>query len=359
MAKMKKRLKKSSWHNWILVFISVSVVILFLVLVCIEMNNTRVKILQSYSQKNEEYLKLLIQNSEELAESSGENLDDVLKRQIRDNFLVSASSFMIASKNDEIFWVMDEEITNSYLGGSLLKFWEDSKREKDRTGNFFRVTLEEENYVVTQTEISDYDNNKITIAIIEKNEYLIKHIFFDTLQIHIVIYFVLLGISFLTIIIYLVYREIDNVKEIEQLKKDSTTDRLQIEQLEDRMFLDSQKERTGESIFFPLELVEEVIEKLSKEQRRNSIRIVIKAKDVDEKALMQLAVMIERMKVKKCLSCFLGEKTFLILLLNRNEHTAESFVQQLFAQYELNFGTDIFHVDYVIEPLEKEEHNAV
>lgn len=363
MLKIQKKLKKRKKQNWSLIFISVSVVLLFLFLILMEMNHTRMKVLQNSSQENETYLEILMNSSSEIAESKGENLSDVLMRQMHETFSVSASSYMVAAKNDEIFWLMDEEITNNYAGSSLERYLKSDKNQKQKleeAENSFQVTLEDkENYIVSLAEMTDRDDNKITIAIIENSDYLLKHIFFDTLQIHILFYFILLSISFLSVVVYLVYRERDKVQEIEQLKIDSSTDRLQIEELEDRMFSNSQERHMGDSIFFPVELVEEVVDKLTVEQRKNSVRLIIKAGDIGEKALMQLAVMIERMKLKKCLCCFLGNNTFLILLLNRNENTAESFVQQLFAQYELNFGTAIFHVEYFIEPLEKEKHHAI
>ncbi len=350
MAKMKKKKNNKS-----ITIMSIILSLICLVLSLIDVYSCIKSNLVSYSNSMESYLEVLITNgsyrADEMKSTVVEGIEDSVERE----FPTSASVYCVIAIDDEVVFLRDKSVTSGihdlvideYLNVGDSNISLETTRRKSVISEFSNGNR----YLISKETIST-GNEKITVAICTDLEYMIKSENFDILIQHLVLYLVLLSIAFVTSVIYLNFKDRENIRIEEELNKKLIENRILIERLGDK--IDSQNnsdvtERNGS--FYTEEVVEEVISALTEEQKEKSRKIVIRFSDNNMQLAVRYSVLLERMRVNNSIFCLKDDNEITVIMLNTDEEGVNNFARQFVVQYQNMFQSDIVDTKIVIDKL--------
>lgn len=260
---------------------------------------------------------------------------------IKETYMTSASDYCFVAVDGELVFVRDDNYTESLEETNLKKHFDISNRTQKIEGckKAYVVTSEGSvwNLICHDIKLAE---QTMTLGICVRNEFLVSTGDFDILLQHSVLYMVLFSIAFIVSIVFLSSREKENrlmeIKLTEQLQEN----RRLIERLGERLEAQSEMEYQKENGFCTREVVSQIMDKLTAEQKEKSRKLVIRMKETSSASIVKYSVLLERMKVNKCVCCLWEEDTFLVLLLNTDEHGANNFVKNFLLQYQKMFRQD-------------------
>ncbi len=175
---------------------------------------------------------------------------------------------------------------------------------------------------------------------------------FDILLQHLVLYLVLLSIAFITSVIYLNFRDKENIRIEAELNNKLIENRILIERLGDKIDNQNNSDITDRSGgFYTEEVIEQVISSLTEEQKEKSRKVTIKFSNNDLQLAVRYSVLLERMRVTKSIFCLREEDEILVVMLNTEEDGVNNFAKQFIMQYQNMFQSDVKDTKIIIDKL--------
>ncbi|MBE5882323.1 MAG: hypothetical protein E7289_08475 [Lachnospiraceae bacterium] len=325
----KKRKRPSKY----LVVMSVVLSVLCMGLLVFDVLQCREANLQEICLEKESYLEAMAY--------SGNFAPEALIDYIKETYPTSASDYGFVAVDDEILFMRDDNYTKSLKETDTRAYFGISEHSAKVEGsrNAYAVFLSGTPwYVIFHEEI--VQDKEITVGICISREYLISQSDFDILLQHSVLYLALFSVAFVVSVFFLAHREKENENMENELKEQLVENRRLIERLGERLEAQSGTDYQRENGFCRREIVEQIMQKLTPEQKEKSRKITVRMKENTPQAIVNYSVLLERMKVNKSVCCLWENEEFLILLLNTDEEGATNFVKQFLLQYQKMFRSD-------------------
>lgn len=311
--------------------------------------------LVSYSNTMESYLKMLITNGSYKANEVEGSIVDGIVVAIENEFPTSASFYCIVAVDDEIVFLRDKSVTSNthdVMFSEYLNLETDNSILVTDYGRSLISELDNGNKYLISKENIDTGNEVITIAICTDAEYMMKNGNFDILLQHLVLYLVLLSIAFITSVIYLNFRDKENIRIEAELNNKLIENRILIERLGDKIDNQNNSDITDRSGgFYTEEVIEQVISSLTEEQKEKSRKVTIKFSNNDLQLAVRYSVLLERMRVTKSIFCLREEDEILVVMLNTEEDGVNNFAKQFIMQYQNMFQSDVKDTKIIIDKL--------
>lgn len=312
--------------------------------------------LLNVATQNKNYLNLFVKNSITEEANNIREEEEIVIRQIEENFPTTSSTFMIVYRGEEPVFIRDSMLTKkiSLLDKKELnKFKVMSKKNLSKnTENLYDVVLNnKEEYIVSYTYL-ETNSESLLIGICNKKAYLVKRYFFNLLYTHFIFYLVVFAVITIAIITALIYKKNEITIEKEYWKDSFTSNRKIIDELEVRL-LEKPKYNTDSltSGYLPTIMVEDLIDNLTQTQRKKTIRIVLDISKATQETYINLVACLEKKKMDNCISCMHADSELQIVLLNCKKEVAENYLAQLFLFYKQYFGPLDEYVTYSIDYL--------
>lgn len=331
---MKKR--KKADKKWILFSIVLSMVCGALMFV--EIRNCREGYLQQYEKSTGMYLEALVLNGQYLAGQTEKEFTEGMIRVIETEFPTSARSFCLVGKNNEILFLRDKTKTAEMYDLTVEEYIRDCLEGKD-------------SYLITRMDY-ETDAGVVTVAICTQEDYLLKSGRYNVLQQHLLVYLCLLAVAFVVSVVYLSVRLKEKKCREQELCVKLAQDRTIIERLSKR--LESRKHRDvmgGEGSFYARNVVERVLGKLTREQRKKCRKVIVYFDKKDQATMVRLAVLLERMLNGAGIFCLWAEDEYQIILLNADDEIVENVAKQLILQYREMFQREPEEVHVIVDRL--------
>lgn len=347
---MKRKLSTS--QNRIIIMLVTVLCLTFLALSTIDIIHNRERSLTIYSTLKEEEGTMLMRESTRLLEYSEKPLEEILITIIQDSYVTSASSYCFVAVDDRIIFLRDERKTSLSLQ-QFLDLSSDKLEYLDypAKNTIHTVLGDNQKYVISLFK-AEQDGKTITLGICTRTDYIVKRYEADLLIQHILLYNLLLIIGFVTAMFYLMRQNKNQKDTIHQITDEMVRNRKLIEVLNEESDNQSnQKLNDKNSGFLTKNTVEEMLQILTREQKKKCTRIVIEIESWDVNTLVQFAIMLERIKIRKSVSCLWKDGEFLVILLNCNQIEVENYVKQLQNQYENEFQDKVANIRFRIEQL--------
>jgi hypothetical protein len=232
--------------------------------------------------------------------------------------------YCILAKNDKIIYLKDENTTSTLMDEKLSDYF-DENNIAGRDG---------EKYVVSTSEIQ-HNGDDYAFVICTKQTYLIKKSKLDELQLHFLVYFVVYAVILLILICYLLYKLRAKEKRIKSLDSETKNSRIIIEKLENdrnKNYADSEKE--GIYSFYNRSIVDEVISRMSEEEKNKCIQIDIRVENLKMEHFVLITAILGRIKLGGSIACYWEENQFKVLLFHANEKDVQGFIDLFISKYK-------------------------
>lgn len=327
---------------------AVIVSVLFVALFVYDAINCRNKNLAVYSAQTEQQASILL--SDALAGESG-SVKDRLIRAIENSFDTSASVYCVVGINGQVVYEKDRVTTEkmkeisweAYMNGREDSVWIDSPARGTR-----RSTLPDKKVYLTSAVSAEVGEELIQLGICMRQEYLVKRGQFDLLIQHVILYTLLFSSAFIAITFFQRMNYSRLQKSMKIMDNKMIADRKQIELLETEKTRQQDADINDKnSGFLSKKTLETILGLLTPAQKAASCKIKIRMQD--QSHLLEMAVLLDRMNTKGCISCLWNEDTFFMILLNGSTEDAKQFVKQLFNRYEKEFQVQAPQADVNID----------
>ncbi len=326
--KMKK--KRPSKY---LIIMSVVLSVLCMVLLVFDVLQCREANLVQSCKEKETYL-------DAMAYSGNYDPEGIIK-YIKQEYPTSASDYCFVAVDEEILFMRDENFTKSLTEENVQAYFGISEHTPKVEGcrSSYSVLLNGAPWYVIFHE-ETINGQKLLLGICSSENYLISESDFDILMQHSVLYMALFSIAFIVSVVFLSHREKENAAMEQQLTEQLVENRRLIERLGERLEAQSGMDYQRENGFCTREVVAQIMEKLTPQQREKSQKIEVKMNATEPQAIVKYSVLLERMKVNKSVCCLWDDDTFLVLLLNTDENGASNFIKQFLLEYQKMFQSD-------------------
>ncbi len=334
--------KKKQRPSKYLIIMSVVLSVLCICLMVFDVISCRETNLVNICLEKERYLKAM-------AYSGNYETEEIIS-YIEEQYMTSASDYCFVAVDGELVFVRDENYTRSLKETKMKKHFDLSNRTKVVEGC-------QEAYVIAADggvwslicQNIKLEEHTLTLGICVRNDHLIATGDFDILLQHSVIYMVLFSIAFIVSIVFLSSREKENQLMETKLTEQLRENRRLIERLGERLEAQSEMDYQRENGFCTKEVIVQIMERLTPEQKEKSRKISIRMKETAPQAIVQYSVLLERMKISKCVCCLWEEDLFLVLLLNTDEQGANNYIKHFLLQYQKMFRRDAKDIQISIE----------
>ncbi len=345
---MKKKLNKK------LLFFAVLLSIACVVLSLAEIYNSRKSYIEQYEKNTEMYLDSLLLNGQYRAKEQNTDLTEGIIQIIETEFPTSAQMFCLVGKDNEILFLRDQVGTAELYDVTVADYIGAGKPDNIRNGKINSTVSylqKKDRYVITRID-KETEQGILTVAVCTKETYLLKNGNFDMLIQHLLVYIGLLAIAFFVFVAYLSMRVREQTERETSLSEQLTNDRALIERMSKHLERHEKGDvMGGESSYYPRSVVERVLSNLTREQRRNSRKIMIYCEKNSQVMLVRMAVLIERILNGRGIFCLWAEDEYQIVVLNAENETVENIVKQLLVQYRDMYQADIDEIRITIDRL--------
>lgn len=314
------------------VVLSVVFVVLF-IYDAVSCRNTNLSV---YSAQTEQQAAVLLGDA---LEGGADGVKDRLIRSIENSFDTSASVYCVIAVDGQVVFEKDRATTEKmkeiswedYMNGQGDSIWLESPAKGTR-----RSTLPDKKVYLTSGISAQAGEETIQLGICVRLSYMVKRGQFNLLVQHISLYALLFGAAFISLSFFQRLNYAKLQKAVKSMEEKMAQERKKIEVLEaekDRLQgVDINDKSSG---FLSKKTVETILGLLTPEQKANSCKIKIGIKE--QSRLLEMAVLLDRMNIKGCISCLWNEDTFFMILLNGSVEDAKQFVKQMFHRYEKEF----------------------
>lgn len=298
--------------------------IVFVVLLLNDLNRVTEKSLNTYRENQNNLANLMVNTAVLQAQSKSDELENVLKNEIKDNFPTSSSVYCIIAKDNQIVFLKDEN-TTSTLGDETLSGLFDKKNTSSR---------DNKRYQLSTAEIQ-YKGVNYTLAVCAKENYLIDKLDLTEVKLHYIGYFVVYGMI-LTIIIIGSFRLLGTrEKKLINLENEIKNSRITIDRLEnDKKKNYTNSEREDVYSFYNRSIVDEVIKEMSQEGKAKCILIDITVENLKMEHFVMITAILGRIKVGKSISCYWEENQFKVLLFDSGMEEVQNFIHLFINKYK-------------------------
>lgn len=325
-----------------LIIMSIVLSVLCMVLLVFDVLQCREANLRRSCLEKETYL-------EAMAYSGNYAMEDIVE-YIKQKYPTSASDYCFVAVDEEIVFMRDENFTKSLTEENVQAYFGMSKHTPKVEGckNSYSVRIGGAPWYVIFHE-ENVDGQELLLGMCISENYLISESDFDILLQHSVLYMALFSIAFVVSVFFLSHREKENAQMEEQLTRQLVENRRLIERLGERLEAQAGMDYQRENGFCSREVVVQVMENLTPQQRDKSRKIEIRMKETQPQAIVKYSVLLERMKVNKSVCCLWDDDTFLVILLNTDENGASNFIKQFLLEYQKMFQSDATDIQVAIK----------
>ncbi|WP_310602466.1 hypothetical protein [Anaerosporobacter sp.] len=359
-AKLSKiREKTAPLSNHIFIVIPILLFLVFVICTYLDVSSIEEKAVLQYASQNNSYLKLFVT---QFVDEDGEDTvtEETIISNIKEKFPTSSSMFLVLYQGEEIIFVRDETMTNKIVAMESQERSELQVIKKDVLSNTIDDTYEvvlknKSKYIISVASIETGEEPFVLVLCTTENYY--KKLFnMSAFEIHFMFYLFVFAVLFLLVTVYLYYQKRGILKERDTYKKQLVESRLKMEQLEGQL-LQTPKYTLPYISFGYVEkrIVEEIMEELTRKQKKKSMKVTITLKEATREEISNFVVCLERNRIENCISCLWSKDTFVLLLLNRKEETADSYVKQLLICYKENFKDILNSIECSMERLESKQ----
>ena len=319
-----------------------------------EMYNSRKSYIGQYEKDMEMYLESMLSNGSHLSQKQNTDFTDGVIQAIETEFPTSAQVFCLVGLDDTILFLRDQvgtaalyDITvTDYIGAG-----EPGNVSRGIINSTVSKIQKKDRYVITRVD-KETEQGLVTVAICTKENYLLKAGNFDMLLQHLLVYIGLLVIAFLVFVAYLTARLREKTERETSLAEQLTNERILIERMSRHLERHENGEvMGGESSYYPRSVVERVLSNLSREQRKNSRKMMIYCEKNSQVMLVRMAVLIERILNGRGIFCLWAEDEYQIIVLNTGNGTMENIAKQLLVQYRDMYQAEIDEIRITIDRL--------
>lgn len=345
---MKKKTNKK------LIIGSVVLSLACVILSLLEINNSRKSYIGQQEKNMEMYLESMLSNGEYLAQKMNVDFTDGMIQTIEAEFPTSSQMFCLVGKDNVILFLRDQIRTAELYDIAVADYIGAGKPDditKEKINSSISYLQKKDRYVITRID-KETEQGLITVAICAKESYLLKSGNFDMLLQHLLVYIGLLAIAFIVSVAHLSARVREKAERETLLSEQLANDRALIERMGRHLERHENGEvMGGESSYYPRSVVERVLSNLSREQRRNSRKMMIYCEKNSQVMLVRMAVLIERVLNGRGIFCLWAEDEYQIVVLNAGNETMENIAKQLLVQYRDMYQADIDGIRITIDRL--------
>lgn len=350
---MKKNIKNNYRTSKYIVAMSVVLSALCIILTVIDIYSCLRNNLVAYCNSMEMYLEAMIDDGGYRADSFGKPIEEGLIDFIKTDYPTSASTYCFVGVNGELKFVKDENSTSKLDDKYIVDYFnidEDTQTVDTAYGYTVNPVVDGERWFVSMYDINT-DDRIVTVGICTNENFVIEGGNFDIMFQHIMLYMILFSIAFVVSTIFLSHKEKQNVKMEEEITNQLVENRMLIDRLGEKIELQANNDYNRDSGFCTRKVVEQVMMKLSPEQKNNTMKIYIKLETKEPHLIVRFSVLLERMRVGKSVCCLWEDDEFLVLMLNTDEENANNFVKQFLLQYQNMFQKDVRDTSITISKL--------
>lgn len=350
---MKRNKKKKQETSKYLVIMSVVLSVLFLGLMLYDTYGCMQHNLTIGCEEKEAYLKILVENGNDQDELSEKSPEEKMIDMIEGEYPTSASDYCFVAVDGELVFLRDRDFTGKLKERDMETYFglTDETPRIDTAYDYTAVvTMNGSNWYVSRYDIS-VDEKIVTVGICVNQNYMMASGNFDVLIQHVILYMILFSVAFIVSVIFLSHREKENIAMEQKLTEQLAENRRLIERLGERIEAQSDMEYQRENGFCTKRVVEQVLERLSDEQKKKSRKVTIRMESAEPHLIVRYSVLLERMKVSKSICCLWEDQEFLVVLLNTDEAGARNYVKQFLLQYQKMFQSDARDIKISISEL--------
>lgn len=325
--------RKKNRPSKYLIIMSIALSLLCMGLIVFDAIECREVNLRQKCKEKEAYLQALAY--------SGNFAEEDMIAYIQQQYPTSASDYCFVALDEEIVFLRDDNFTNGLTENNMLAYFGISEHTPKVEGcaNAYLVQMGGAPWYVLFWETT-VEERELAVGICISRSHLISENDFDILLQHSVLYMALFAVAFIVSVVFLSRREKENEEMEEQLTRQLVENRRLIERLGEQLDAQSSTDYQRENGFCSREVVAQIVERLTPLQRIKSQKIEIRMKEVTPEAIVRYSVLLERMKVSKCVCCLWEEDTFLVLLLNTDKDGCTNFITHFLLEYQKMFRSD-------------------
>lgn len=350
--KIKAEKKKNNGVSNKLIGISIALSVLCIALALVDMLSCLKKNLVVYSENQERYINEVLSDCSDDSETTKEVVDNIV-RKIQKEYNTTASNFAFVAVGEKITFLQDETVTDTMTEYNINRFLNTNSASAldESLWDTMVTTLPNGNTVLVSKNTVTVGEEEITFGICTRQKYAIQRSNFDVLIQHLLLYMVLYSISFITTVVYLVYKEKESLVIKRQLEEKVVENRLLIEKLENKIEQSAAKGQEVHYGFTNKKTIIDIMDSLEGDRRLATQKIYISTLDMSVENVVRYAVVLDRMKLPKTVMCLWEEDKYLALMLNADKDEAKNYARQFILQYQSIYGEDIEETKITIEGL--------
>ena len=350
--KIKVEKKKNNVVSNKLIGISIALSVLCIALALVDMLSCLKQNLVVYSENQETYISEVLSDCSDDSETTKEVVDNIV-RKVQKEYNTTASNFTFIAVGEKLIFLQDETVTDTMTEYNINRFLNTNSASTldESLWDTMVTTLANGNTVLVSKNTVTVGDDEITFGICTRQKYAIQRSNFDVLIQHLLLYMVLYSISFITTVVYLVYKEKESLVIKRQLEEKVVENRLLIEKLENKIEQSAAKGQEVHYGFTNKKTIIDIMDSLEGDRRLATQKIYISTLDMSVENVVRYAVVLDRMKLPKTVMCLWEEDKYLALMLNADKDEAKNYARQFILQYQSIYGEDIEETKITIEGL--------
>lgn len=316
-------------------------------LMCLyELHRYRSNIFDLTAQDQHAYLKLMRSHV-----NQAEALDQAIMKVFEEEFHTNSRYFGFLVKNEELLYFRDD---NSLKNAQDLMSQTTDVQVNQGNGYDMITLAGGANYLLTAQTIRQGEDT-YTIGILQEETYILERTQFISYARHTILFQVLATLALLVLVLQLSRITQRQANEIAEWKLTEQENRTLIERLLQDIKI-ARKSHIEDTVFGFLSKRQfaRLLTKLNDEQQHKCQLIRIYVLKDDPAIRIQLAAILQRMDILKCVSCEWHVKEFCVLALHVDALQMEQILRYIITSYQRDFGGNLDDLKLVTQAVRRE-----